>query len=181
MPTFSPEVTSSATAPTVWRIAQDTPHYTADDRTGTGARITGGRWNRPGTAMLYAATSRALACLETVVHLGDAALPLNRYLVALTVADADWAAREVFDPAAHIGWDAEPAGMVSLDWGTAWAASGRTLLAAVPAVIVPEETNVLVNPAHPNAASLHVRKVRRWHYDSRLFARQAASARRRGR
>jgi RES domain-containing protein len=123
--------------------------------------------------MLYAATSRALACLETVVHLGDAGLPLNRYLVEITVPDVDWVAREVFDAAAHVGWDAEPAGMVSLEWGTAWAASGRTLLAEVPSVIVPEETNVLINPAHPNASGLRVRKVRRWTYDARLFAQPA--------
>ncbi len=157
----------------LWRIAADTPGYAADDATGTGAQRSGARWNRKGTAVLYAATSRALACLETVVHLADAGLPLNRYLVEIAVPDADWAAREVFDPAAHVGWDAEPAGMVSLDWGTAWAAGGRTLLAEVPSVIVPEEANVLVNPAHPSAAGLRVRKVRRWLYDARLFARPA--------
>ncbi len=167
--------------PTLWRIAQDTPNYTADDRTGAGARNSGGRWNRVGTAMLYTSTARALACLETVVHLADTGLPLNRYLVELTVSAADWAAREVFDPAAHVGWDAEPAGMVSLDWGTVWAVRGRTLLAEVPSVIVPEEANVLVNPAHPGAAGLRVRKVRRWVYDSRLFARPAAPTPRRGR
>jgi RES domain-containing protein len=120
--------------------------------------------------MLYTATSRALACLETVVHLGDADLPLNRYLVEVVVPDADWESREVFDPAAHVGWDAGPAGMVSLDWGTAWATSGRTLLAEVPSVIVPEEANILINPAHPSMAHVRVRKVRRWLYDARLFA-----------
>lgn len=176
-------VTSSpaAGAPTLWRIAADTPGYTADDATGAGARITGGRWNREGTALLYVATSRALACLETVVHLGDAGLPLNRYLVEVTVPAADWAARAVFDPAAHVGWDAEPAGMVSLDWGTGWAASGSTLLAEVPSVVVPEEANVLINPAHPSAAGLRVRKVRRWLYDARLLAAVATPGRRRAR
>ena len=39
----------------LWRIATDTPHYRADDLGGTGAKITGGRWNRPGTALVYAA------------------------------------------------------------------------------------------------------------------------------
>ncbi len=172
---------AAAGAPASWRIAADTPGYTADDATGAGARITGGRWNRPGTALLYTATSRSLACLETVVHLGDAGLPLNRYLVEVTLPYADWAAREVFDPAAHVGWDAEPAGMVSLEWGTAWAARGRTLLAEVPSVIVPEEANVLINPAHPGAAGLRVRKVRRWLYDARLLAAAATPTRRRSR
>ena len=52
----------------VWRIATDTPDYTADDLSGAGARATGGRWNARGTPLVYASTSRALACLETVVH-----------------------------------------------------------------------------------------------------------------
>lgn len=43
---------------------------TADDLTGTGAKRFGGRWNRRGTPMVYASGSRALTCLETVVHLG---------------------------------------------------------------------------------------------------------------
>lgn len=164
--------------PTFWRIASDTPDYDADDAAGTGARITGGRWNRKGAAVLYTSASRALACLETVVHLGDAGLPLNRYLVEVTVRDADWAAREVFDPRPNVGWDAEPAGIVSLDWGTAWVKNGRSLLAEVPSVIVPEESNVLVNPGHPNAKRVVVRKVRRWLFDSRLFGSGPPTARR---
>jgi RES domain-containing protein len=46
-----------------------TPAYTADDLSGAGAKITGGRWNRDGVPVIYTASSPALACLETVVHL----------------------------------------------------------------------------------------------------------------
>jgi RES domain-containing protein len=153
---------------TLWRIGSDTRDYTAEDLAGIGAERSGGRWNRKGTRMVYASTSRALACLETLVHLGAGDLPLNRYLVLITVADAIWAARAAFDPVAHVGWDAEPAGLVSLDWGTNWAAGGTSLLAEVPSVVVPEELNVLINPRHPDAASLAATKVRKWTYDARL-------------
>src|SRR5690606_25636098 len=109
--------------------------------------------------------TRALACLETVVHLGSGdPLPLNRYLVEIAVPADVWAARAVFDAAAHVGWDAEPAGKVSLDWGTAWAATGSALLAEVPSVIVPEEFNILINPRHAAVASLSAAKRRRWTY-----------------
>ena len=155
----------------VWRIATDTPAYTADDLSGTGARLTGGRWNARGTPMLYASASRALACLETVVHLGGGvALPLNRYLVRIDIPAALWAARSVFEPERHVGWDALPAGRVSIAWGTAWAAGATSLLAQVPSVIVPEEHNLLINPAHPGAARLRVTKLRRWLYDPRAAA-----------
>lgn len=153
----------------LWRIGVDTPVYEAHDLSGKGAELTGGRWNRKGTPLVYTSTTRALACLETVVHLGSGdPLPLNRYLVEITVPAEVWAARTVIDPAAHVGWDAEPAGRVSLDWGTAWAAAGEALLAEVPSVVVPEESNILINPRHPAVESLSAAKRRRWTYDARL-------------
>lgn len=152
----------------IWRIAADTPDYQAHDLGGRGAELSGGRWNRRGTPLVYASTSRALACLETVVHIGAGSLPLNRYLVEIAVPDAEWRARTIFDCDVNVGWDAEPAGMVSLEWGTTWASEAGTLLAEVPSVVVPEEPNVLINPRHRGVLSLRARKVRRWTYDDRL-------------
>ncbi len=94
---------------TLWRIAPDTPEFTADDLSGRGAELSGGRWNRPGTPVVYASSSRALACLESIAHLGAGDLPLNRYLVEIRVPVAVWRQRVEMDPAAHVGWDAEPA------------------------------------------------------------------------
>lgn len=153
----------------VWRIATDTPDYGADDLSGKGAEKTGGRWNRKGTPLIYASSSIALACLETVVHLtGGLPLPLNRYLVQITLSPTAWRNRVLFDRTAHVGWDAEPPGLVSMDWGTQWAHSGKTLLAEVPSVVVPEESNILINPTHAGASQLSVHKLRQWRYDLRL-------------
>ncbi len=153
----------------VWRIAADAPEYEAHDLSGKGAEVTGGRWNRKGTPMIYTSVSRSLACLETVVHLssGDA-LPLNRYLVQIQIPIGAWNSRVVFDAARRVGWDAEPAGKVSMDWGTAWLKGKTTLLAEVPSVIVPEEHNILINPNHPDAAKLTAVKIRKWTYDQRM-------------
>ena len=101
---------------TLWRIGVDTPDYTADDTTGAGAKITGGRWNRKGNAVLYTSRSIALACLETVVHMKTGGLPLNRYLVRIQVPEEAWNARTVLTPPdLPVGWDALPEGKVSLD------------------------------------------------------------------
>lgn len=159
---------AAAPAASLWRIATDTPAFEAHDLSGKGAELTGGRWNRPGTPLVYASTTRALACLETVVHLARTPLPLNRYLVEIVVPADLWAQAEWLDPAALVGWDAMPAGKASLDWGGEWAQSGRSLLARVPSAIVPEEHNVLVNPRHPAAGRLQAVKRRRWLYDARL-------------
>lgn len=156
--------------PSLWRIATDTPDYTADDLTGNGAELTGGRWNRKGSAVLYTSTNIALACLETVVHLNaSGGLPLNRYLVEIDVPDSQWRLRRLKSPSSlPVGWDAEPPGAVSLDVGTDWLSIGTSLLLAVPPVIVPEEVNVLINPRHPAAAAISAIKHRRWLYDPRL-------------
>jgi RES domain-containing protein len=136
---------------------------------GKGAEITGGRWNRKGTPLLYTASSIALACLETVVHItGSEPLPLNRYLVKIEIPPAAWRLRTVFNPKTGVGWDALPAGLVSLNWGTQWAQSAHGLIAQVPSIVVPEETNVLINPKHPDAILLTAKKGHHWTYDLRL-------------
>lgn len=156
----------------VWRIAADTPGYTADDLTGAGAKATGGRWNAKGNPLLYTSESRALACLETIVHLNSGGLPFNRYLVRIDIPDKVWAAAQVQTPGSlPVGWDAEPAGMVSIDFGNAWLAACGSCLLVVPSIIVPEENNVLINPAHPDHAALKLTKLRKWTYDPRLWRR----------
>jgi RES domain-containing protein len=153
----------------LWRIATDTKTYTADDMTGTGAKNTGGRWNDQGVAMLYASTNRSLACLETLVHINAGGLPLNRYLVEIEVPDDIWFSAEVATPTSlPVGWDAEPAGMVSIAFGATWVSQARSGIILVPSVIVPEEQNALINPGHPEAGRITARKVRKWLYDPRL-------------
>lgn len=156
-----------------WRIGTDTRDYAADDTTGKGAELAGGRWNRPGTPLLYLSGSRALACLETLAHVGsEPLLPLNRFLVEFHLPEGVWGARTVFPRDEHVGWTAQPPGLVSLDWGTRWAQEGRSALAEVPSVIVPEEANLLLNPLHADADRISVRKVRPWRYDLRLGFRR---------
>jgi RES domain-containing protein len=154
---------------TVWRIAADTARYPADDLSGGGAEATGGRWNAQGHAVLYASTTRALACLETVVHLNAGGLPLNRYLVEIVIPESVWAAAQRQTQASlPVGWDAEPASLTSIQFGTDWLTAKSSALLILPSVIVPEEFNVLINPAHPNAAGITSNKVRKWLYDPRL-------------
>jgi RES domain-containing protein len=153
----------------VWRIATDTPTYEADDLSGAGAQATGGRWNVAGVPLVYTSQSRALACLETVVHLNAGGLPLNRYLVEVTIPDKVWAnVRSESASTLPVGWDAEPEGRASIEFGTEWTRAGGSALLFVPSVIVPEEFNVLINPLHAETANITAIKIRKWLYDPRL-------------
>lgn len=152
----------------IWRIAVEAPTYAANDLSGTGAKITGGRWNSKGTPVVYCATNIALATLETVHYLRTGGLPFNRFLVRIDIPDDVWDARQVLDLLPG-GWDAIPAGMAARTAGDGWVASGATALLLVPSVIVPDEYNVLINPQHGGAASLMATTTRRWIYDPRFF------------
>ena len=160
-----------------YRIGTDTPDYEAHDLNGKGAEITGGRWNEKGVAIVYAAENRSLACIETLVHLAAGGLPLNRYLVEISIPDPVWAAaRRETATSLPVGWDAQPAGRASIALGTGWLRGGGSAILIVPSAIVPEECCVLVNPAHPDSASISAMKSRRWLYDHRLTRTSASAA-----
>ena len=61
----------SASPVRVWRLCKS-KHAAFD---GEGARLAGGRWNRRGTAVVYASESLSLAALELLVHVDAALLP----------------------------------------------------------------------------------------------------------
>ncbi|NIA00461.1 RES family NAD+ phosphorylase [Massilia sp. CCM 8734] len=152
----------------VWRIAVEAPTYTADDLSGTGAKMSGGRWNSKGTPLVYSASNIALATLETVHYLSNGGLPFNRYLVRIDIPEIVWDARQALAPLPG-GWDAIPAGLTARNAGDRWAASGTTALLLVPSVIVPDEYNVLINPQHSDAAAITATTIKRWIYDPRFF------------
>ncbi len=119
--------------------------------------------------MVYSASSRALACLETVVHLNGGGLPLNRYLVEIIVPEDLIASAETHDQnTLEVGWDAEPSGKVSIAFGSAWVRAMSSAVLLIPSVIVPEEQNALINPRHPEASKIQFHKRRKWLYDPRL-------------
>lgn len=54
-------------------------------------------------------------------------------------------------------------------WGDAWLQGLESLIAEVPSVIVPEESNLLLNPLHPAHREVVAEIVRPWVYDARLL------------
>jgi RES domain-containing protein len=149
----------------LWRIAAETRTCPAQDLSGAGAARHPGRWNDEGQAVVYAATTLALAVLETAAHIDDAGLPLNRFVIGIEVPTEVWEMRETLDvdrpPPA---WSSIPAGRASVTAGAAWLASLRSPILLVPSVIVPEEFIALINPAHAASAGIAAQVVRRFDY-----------------
>jgi RES domain-containing protein len=114
---------------------------------GEGARLYGGRWNSPGNACVYVASSESLALLEIMVHLESYRL-LNVYaLLRLTLPTESILSVGVEDLPEN--WQEAPAPAETADLGDGWLASGQSLALALPSVVVPRELNYMLNPAHP--------------------------------
>lgn len=126
------------------------------DLSGEGARRWGGRWNSPGVPMVYLAEHPALAVLEVRVHLDlpPDLLPEDYVLMRVALPE-DFEAATLPD---------DPRGV-----GDAWARAGRSAVLRVPSVLVPEATNLLLNPAHPRAAEARVESVAAFRFDQRLW------------
>ena len=153
----------------LWRIAAETRRCAADDLSGEGAAKSPGRWNDEGQRALYTAPTIAIAVLETAAHIDDAGLPMNRFLVRIKVPEEVWGRRSVLDLGALAPtWAAIPAGRGSVKRGADWIRFGTSALLVVPSVLVPEESAVVVNTSHPDAASLNAEVARKFEYN-RLF------------
>lgn len=153
----------------IWRIAKHTPEFEAVDLSGGGAKFTGGRWNSKGKAVVYAASTIALATLETLAHLGDNIAIRNAFLVDIRVPAAVWKLRDMVEARdLDVTWVAEPPGSTTIRFGDDWLDRKSAPLLLVPSVIVPEEYNVLINPAHPDSAKISASVSRHYVYDPRL-------------
>jgi RES domain-containing protein len=148
----------------VWRIARR-PH--ALDRVGTGARLAGGRWNRPGTGVIYTGATIAIAALERFVHLGGV-VPPDLVLVRVDLPGACSAERPALSELPG-DWDRVPPGPGSMDFGTAWAEARRSLVLYMPSIVLREEENAVINPAHPEFRDVRMTIAREFSYDPRMY------------
>jgi RES domain-containing protein len=68
----------------VYRIAKTA---FINDLSGMGAKIYGGRWNKKGTALIYASENRSLAFLELLVHLPLSLMPKELSIATIHIPD----------------------------------------------------------------------------------------------
>lgn len=134
--------------------------------TGIGARLAGGRWNHPGTSVVYVSSALSLAVLELFVHL-DRRSRTALKLVAIPVRIPD----EIVagPPPLPRNWREEPPGRSTKDIGTSWVQSGTACALRVPSVIVPREENFMLDPSHPDFSRIGIGGPEPFSLDPRLW------------
>ena len=149
----------------VWRITRE--RFQALE--GEGARLNGGRWNSEGVAVVYASSTLSLAALEYLVHIDAEDVPSDLVAMQIEVPDDIPGERILVSELPH-DWNSVPHHPACLRRGDAWVRESSTLFLGVPSAIVPEEKNVLLNPAHSAASRLIVRAMRSFVFAPRLLA-----------
>lgn len=132
----------------------------ANDLSGYGSFLYGGRWNEKGHYALYASAHRSLAMLELIVH-----TPMNilkeAELVLSTISIPDSIPFYQFsDPYRDL--------LSSKKTGSAWLTSGQGLIVRVPSILMPEEYNFILNPSHGDYDKVKITNQRRLDLDARF-------------
>jgi RES domain-containing protein len=134
---------------------------------GIGGTFASGRWHRRGQRVVYFGNTAAIVVLERLAHLDPDLLPNDLRLGSFTF-DIDVPVRNVADIAQlEEGWTHNEDHTQRL--GAEWISEGKGCVLVVPSAILPEESNLVLNPRHPRAGSLRQMSERRFRFDARLI------------
>jgi RES domain-containing protein len=148
----------------LWRIS-DFPSLS-----GIGAEYASARWHTlaEGKRIVYLTEHPAVALIEVLVNLqGDPTLYPDTFQLLKITTDKSVSTIEL-----------TPRELASIDpkdiattqkIGDAWLAERSSALLRVPSIPSPESWNYLLNPLHPEAASLTIEWARKITYDHRFF------------
>jgi RES domain-containing protein len=121
-------------------------------------------------AVVYASATLSLATLEYFVHLDPGDMPDDLVAVPADVPDT-LPRTELRAESLPPNWRVYPAPEALAELGTAWVRARRTPILLVPSVIVPQERNVLLNPAHSEFRRIRVGPPEPFSFDPRLWRR----------
>jgi len=126
-----------------------------------------GRWNLRGQLVIYAAGSRALACLENVVHRSGEGLNSLFRVIRIDLPDAL--------PIEGLPLDQMPA-----DWqlprhyarcqplGAAWYQRQTAAVLRVPSSVIAHEHNYVLNTRHPDFGQIRIAGWEEFSFDPRI-------------
>lgn len=136
----------------IYRITHQ--RYTDEPFSGKGGLHYRSRWASKGQLVSYASGHLATATLEKIAGVKRPDLLTEMVYVK---AEVD---RDLVDvlPREELpeGWDALPPTDATREVGDRWLDAGENLLLRVPAAVLPDCYNYVINAAHPDAGALDV-------------------------
>jgi len=138
-----------------------------EDISGFGAFLFGGRWNSKGVYALYTSEHISLAALEIVVNYDRSQYKMlpEYYLLTLRVPESRMV--RIQQHVLKEKWieDVEYTRFM----GDQFLLQQSHLALRLPSAVIPEESNLLLNPQHPDFRKIKITDSRPYGLDNRLF------------
>ena len=131
------------------------------------------RWNSNGMRMIYTAQSRALACLENVVHRGSKGLNMHFKVMIIQIPD-EVAIKTINPKKLPKNWSESIRCASCKAIGDKWLKSYETAVLKIPSAIVASEHNYLINPMHEDFSKIKLIRTEPFHFDKRIKAEYEA-------
>ncbi|MGI8580554.1 MAG: RES family NAD+ phosphorylase [Chitinophagaceae bacterium] len=140
----------------------------ADNLSGEGAKIYGGRWNPGGVAALYLSEFISLSILEILVRADTFTSPDTYTLLSIQIPENSVTSIEVKKLKSE--WQNHIEYTRSI--GEDFLKMNQTLALKVPSAIVPQEHNFLINPLHKDFKQVKIVYSEQLELDKRLLQTQ---------
>jgi len=147
---------------TVYRFTKEIYSH---EISGEGAKQWGGRWNSPGLAVVYTSCSISLSLLELLIYQSSYEEILINHLMRIEIPDST---TQTLSP-----------GSLKLNWqhdidycrfiGNEFLQNNKSLILKVPSAVIPDEYNILINPAHAAFKKCTLLSSGIFEFDTRLF------------
>jgi RES domain-containing protein len=137
------------------------------DLTGTGSKLSGGRWNSPGIPALYTSASKSLAVLETLTNTPPAILQQDFSILILEI-HGKISADEFTEKDLPANWKIYPAPINLIKMGDSWLLARKKLMLKVPSAVIPSEFNFIINPLHQDMKKVKIAAAEKLELDSRV-------------
>jgi RES domain-containing protein len=133
---------------------------------GIGGTFADGRWHTRGERVVYFGASAAIVVLERLAHADADLLPDDLRLGRFEFSEP--AVTTVVKDLAALSKDWVRNEIATQRIGADWLRSKSSCLLTVPSAILPEESNLVFNPLHPDAQRLKLSHERPFTFDPRL-------------
>jgi len=150
--------------PQLWRLYR-AKHGPGLD--GIGGTFAGGRWHTRGERVVYFGASAAIVVFERLAHTDPDLLPADLRLACFKFPGTISRINAVEISALPENWIHDED--TTRGMGGRWWRECSSPLLIVPSAILPEESNYVLNPQHPDAKWLRLIRERPFAFDPRLI------------
>jgi len=126
------------------------------------------RWNMDGQFVIYTSGSKALACLENLVHTNAETLGSDLYMCMEIFIPEDAAKTVITIKDLPANFTNEKNIMITKEIGNTWYSANKNLLLQVPSAIIISENNFIINTLHDDFKKVKITSIEPFGFNKRL-------------